>query len=248
MPKIIAIVSHKGGTGKTSLVQNIAYELSEENKVLVVDLDPQSNLTIGCGLDPNEERLTIYQAMHEPTETPHAIVELDNFDILPADLDLAFAELQFAAHYDRNDKLKHTLKAVEDGYDYIFIDTPPNLGFFAFNALTAATEAIITLQCQPYAFRALDSTLQLIELVQKGNPALGVKAIVLTIYDKRLSLTKSVEKIARSRFGDLIPQTVIPINISIAEATLDGVPVGVYAKRSTGARAYKELAKELFYG
>lgn len=248
MSSIIAIVSHKGGTGKTSLVQNLAYELSLNHRVLAVDFDPQSNLTIGCGLDPNEERLTVYQAMHKPNDTPKAIVELDHFDILPADLDLAFAEMQFASDYDRNDKLKNALAVVSDQYDYILIDTPPNLGFFAFNALTPANEAMITLQCQPYAFRALDSTLKLIDLVQKGNQTLNIKAIVLTLYDKRLTLTKSVESVARRRFGPLIPETVIPINISIAEATLDGEPVAVYASRSTGAAAYHELRKELFNG
>ncbi len=248
MTSTIAIVSHKGGTGKTSLVQNLAYELSLDHSVLVVDFDPQSNLTIGCGLDPNDERLTVYQAMDNPNESAKAVVELEHFDILPADLDLAFAEMQFSSHYDRNDKLKNALSVVKDQYDYILIDTPPNLGFFAFNALTAANEAMITLQCQPYAFRALDSTIKLIELIQKGNSKLTMKAIVLTLYDKRLSLTKSVESVARGRFGELIPQTVIPVNISIAEATLDGEPVAVYARRSTGAAAYKELAKELFNG
>lgn len=248
MSENIAIISHKGGTGKTSLVQNLSYELGTEKKVLAVDLDPQSNLTIGCGLDPSEERLTVYHAMHEPEQTADAIISLDHFDLLPASLDLAFSEQQFAGHYDRNDKLKDVLSQVDQNYDYILIDSPPNLGFFAFNALTAASQTLITLQCQPYAFRALDSALQLVQLVQKTNPALNIKSVILTMYDRRVTLTKSVENAARGRFGDLIAETIIPINISIAEATLDGVPVAVYAPRAAGTEAYHNLAKELFDG
>ncbi len=247
MSAIIAIVSHKGGTGKTSLVQNLAYELLPK-RVLVVDLDPQANLTIGCGLDPGDDRLTVFHALHAPAKTSDIVVPLDHFDILPANLDLALAEQQFAGHYDRNDRLKDVLQSVPGRYDYILIDSPPSLGFFAFNTLTAATQAIAALQCQPYAYRALDGTLQLIQLVQKGNAALRLEAIVLTMYDRRVTLTQSVDEIARNRFGALIPQTVIPVNIAIAEATLDGAPVAVYAPRSTGAQAYRALAKELFHG
>ena len=246
MIEIIAAVSHKGGTGKTSLVQNLAYELAKDYQVMVVDLDPQSNLTIGCGLDPGEDRPTIYQALYDPAVTAEAIVNLSPFDILPANLDLALAEQTFAGHYDRNDKLKDVLQTIEGRYDYILIDSPPSLGFFAFNTLTAATLAIATLQCQPYAYRALDGTLQLVELVLKGNPALQLKAIVLTMYDRRVSLTKSVEDVARNRFADLIPQTVIPVNVAIAEATLHGTPVAQYDPNATGAQAYRDLAQELF--
>ena len=247
MPEIIAIVSHKGGTGKTSLLQNMAYELAQMGRVLVVDLDSQASLTIGCGLDPGDERPTVFQAMINPAEVD-ARVQLPYFDILPSNLDLALAEQQFAGHYDRNDKLRDVLLTVQDSYDYLLIDSPPTLGFFAFNTLTAATQVIVPLQCQPYPYRALDSTLQLIDLVKKGNPTLSLQAIVLTMYDKRLTLTRSVENAARNRFGNLIPQSVIPINIAIAEATLDGVPVAVYAPSSQGAKAYQALTKELFDG
>lgn len=248
MTEIVAIISHKGGTGKTSLVQNLAHELTQTRRVLAVDLDPQSNLTIGSGFDLLEDRPTILQAMHAPQTTADTILQTASYSLLPASLDLALADQQFAGHYDRNDKLRDALAQVEDRFDLILIDGPPNLGFFAFNALTAATQAIVPLQCQPYAFRALDGTLQLIDLVRKGNRRLHLQAVVLTMYDRRVTLTGSVEAAARERFGDLVPQTVIPVNVSVAEATLDGVPVAVYDPRSAGAAAYRALAKELFHG
>ncbi|MEZ4868181.1 MAG: ParA family protein [Caldilineaceae bacterium] len=250
MTEIIAVVSHKGGVGKTSLVQNLGFELARQaQRVLLVDLDPQSNLTIGWGLDPSDERPTIYHAMSEPRETANAVIPLpQDLALLPANLDLALAEQRFAGFYDRNDKLKDALAPIRDHYDYILIDSPPNLGFFAFNALTAATQALIPLQCQPYAYRAVDNTLQLIQLVQKGNPGLRIKAIVLTMVDRRLTLTRSVENAARQRFGDLVAQTTIPLNVAVAEATLDGAAVAHYAPNSTGALAYQALAEELYRG
>lgn len=248
MTEIVAVISHKGGTGKTSLVQNLAYELAQTRRVLAVDLDPQSNLTIGSGFELLEERPTVLHAMHAPATTADTIVQSASYALLPASLDLALADQQFAGHYDRNDRLKDALAQVTDRYDVILIDGPPNLGFFAFNALTAATQVIVPLQCQPYAFRALDGTLQLIDLVRKGNRQLRLQAIVLTMYDRRVTLTASVERAARERFGSLIPQAVIPVNVAIAEATLDGVPVALYDSRSSGALAYAALAKELFDG
>jgi len=248
MTQIVAVISHKGGTGKTSLVQNLAHELAQTRRVLAVDLDPQSNLTIGSGFDLLEDRPTVLHAMHAPETTADTILQTASYSLLPASLDLALADQQFAGHYDRNDKLKDALLRVADRFDVILIDGPPNLGFFAFNALTGATQVIVPLQCQPYAFRALDGTLQLIDLVRKGNKELRLQAVILTMYDRRVTLTASVEAAARQRFGELVSQTVIPVNVSIAEATLDGVPVAVYDPRSTGALAYAALAKELFDG
>ncbi len=246
MTQTIAIVSHKGGTGKTSLVQNMGYALGKKGRVLLVDFDPQSNLTVGSGIEPSEERLTVFHALHDATVTPSAIIERPYYHLLPANLDLALGEQQFAAHYDRNNKLQDAIRAVQANYDYVLIDSPPSLGFFAFNALTAAQQVLIPLQCQPYALRAVDSTLQLVDLVSKNKRELMVKAIVLTMYDRRVALTKSVETAARDRFGSLIPRTTIPVNVAIAEAGLAGQPVAVYAKNSTGAKAYTNLTEELY--
>jgi chromosome partitioning protein len=242
--EIIAIVSHKGGTGKTSLVQNLAHELAGQ-RVLIVDMDPQANLTLACRFDPGANHPTIFHALQQPEETLRALVHLPHFDLLPANLDLALAEMLFANAPDRNDKLKDALAPVAGRYDYILIDGPPSMGFYAFNALTAASAAIVPVQCQPFAYRGMDSTLQLIQLVQQTNPTLRLQGIVLTLYDKRLSLTRSVETMIRNRFGKLVAQTVIPLNVAIAEATLDGVSVAEYAPHSAGAHAYSALAKEL---
>ncbi len=247
MSEVIAVVSHKGGTGKTSLVQNLAYEYgkSDPSSVLVVDFDPQSNLTAGSGLIPQDLNYTVFHGINQPKECEKGIVSGPYYDILPANLDLAIADQRFAGDKDRNDKLGKALSTISSRYRLIFIDSPPNLSFFAFNTLTAANQVIIPLQCQPYAYQAIDSTMKLVELVQEKNPNLSLKSIVLTMYDKRLSLSKSLKDITRRRFKTQVAKTVIPINVSIPEAILDHAPVGAYAPRSTGARAYKGLAKEL---
>ena len=246
MGRVIAVLSHKGGTGKTALVQNIGYELSQRGRVLLVDFDPQSNLTVGCGVEPGTLDRAILHALHDSAETPTIVQPLPFGDLLPATLDLALAEQQFAAHYDRNNKLEDAVRAVQQEYDYVLIDTPPSLGFFAFNSLTAADEVLIPLQCQPYALRAVESTLQLVKLVQRNKSNLAVKAIVLTMYDRRIALTKSVEEAARTRYGTQVATATVPVNVAIAEAGLAGKPVGIYAASSRGAKAYATLTEELY--
>jgi chromosome partitioning protein len=247
MTHTLAVASQKGGVGKTSLTQNLGAELARAGKtVLVVDFDPQSNLTSGWGLDPVIERPTIYTAMLDPQQTLSCIIHhRPGVDLIPANLDLAGAELQFLAAVDRNTKLKKALQTVQGRYDYILIDGPPSLGFFTVNALVAADDVVIPLQCQVYAYKAIDQLLGIIHQVQEINPRLRLSTLVLTMYDARNSLTTSVEEMARQRFGDLVTKTVIPINVRVAEAPLDGVSVGEYEPTSKGAEAYRQLAKEV---
>lgn len=247
MTRIVAIVSQKGGVGKTSLAQNLGAELAiAGKKVLLVDFDPQSNLTTGWGFDPGEERPTIYEAMLDHDRVQACIVHRQqNLDLIPGNLDLAGAERQFTGDFDRNSKLKDALASITDRYDFILIDCPPSLGFYTANALVAATEVIVPMQCQFYAFKMLDPLLELVQQAQKVNPRLRVSAIVPTMHDVRNSLTAPVEEAARDKFGKLVTKTVIPVNIRIADAPLHGIPVGEHDTRSKGAQAYRELAQEV---
>ena len=204
MTKIIAIVSQKGGVGKTSLTQNLGAELALLGcRVLLVDFDPQSNLTTGWGIDPGEERPTSYTVMLESAQAKSAIINVrPNLDLIPANLDRSGAELQFINAIDRNYKLRKLLTPLASSYDYVLIDSPPSLGFFTINALVAATDIMIPLQCQAYAYKAVDQLFQIVEQVMEINEKLQLTAIVLTMYDVRNSLTMSVEEAARNRFGD----------------------------------------------
>lgn len=247
MTRIVAVVSQKGGVGKTSLVQNLGAELAAAGRnILLIDFDPQSNLTTGWGVDPAGGRFTIYDAMTDPKTAKATVINLrPHLDLIPANLDLAGAELAFINAIDRNYKLKKAIFPLASRYDLILIDGPPSLGFFTVNALTAGTEILIPLQVHPYAYKAVDQLLNIIQQVQEINPPLRLNGIVLTMYDQRNSLTAAIEEAARQRFGELVFHTVIPINVRIAEATLDGVSVGEYEINSSGAKAYKSLATEV---
>lgn len=247
MTRIIAVVSQKGGVGKTSLVQNIGSELAlAQRRVLLIDFDPQSNLTTGWGLNPTENRATVYDALSNPKLTASAILPIrKNLDLLPANLDLAGAELAFINAIDRNSKLRKALAPIIHEYDIILIDNPPSLGFFTVNALAAANEYLVPLQVHPYAYKAIDQLLDIVEQVQEINANLQLIGITLTMYDRRNSLTDAIEDAARSRFGSLVLETVIPINVRIPEATLDGISVGEYESSSSGAIAYHNLAMEV---
>ncbi len=247
MTKILSIVGQKGGIGKTSMVQNLSAELAKLGKrVLTVDFDPQSNLTMGWGVDPDDVPATIYDALTDASLTASAILQIrPNLDLIPANLDLSAAEMAFVQAMDRNHRLKKALATISDQYEFILIDGPPSLGFFTVNAMVAANQLLIPLQVHPYAYKALDQLLAIVEQVLEINPNLTPNGIALTMHDRRNSLTAAIEDAARDRFGELVYDTVIPINVRIPEATLEGVSVGEYEVSSAGAGAYKSLAEEV---
>jgi chromosome partitioning protein len=247
MTRTIAVASQKGGVGKTSMVQNLGLELARlGSRVLLVDFDPQSNLTIGFGFDADAERLTVFDALQDPSKAKETILEVrPKLDLIPASLDLAAAELTFVnAITDRHAKLKNMLTQCDD-YDIVLIDCPPSLGFFTVNGLSAATEVLIPLQCHVYPFKALDQLLPIVEEVQRVNPDLSLGGIALTMWDPRNNLTQAVEENVRTRFGKRVFKTQIPINVRVAEAPLDGLCVTELEASSKGAIAYAALAREV---
>lgn len=249
MTRIIAIVSQKGGVGKTATAQNLGWELAQSGqRTLLIDFDPQSNLTSGFGINLTEPRLTVYDAMREPDKANQCVEHLaDHLDLLPANLDLAGAELQLGnlMFAERNSWLRGALKPLVDQYDFVLIDAPPSLGFYTTNALYAANETLIPLQCEYLAFMAMEQLFWIIGEIQKRHPALKKHRIVLTMRDGRINLSKDLEEEARETFADMVYQTAIPENVSIKEAPVFGQAVGLYRKNSSGAKAYRQLAKEV---
>lgn len=249
---IITIASQKGGTGKSATTVNLSYELSQlGKKVLAVDFDSQGNATSGIGLRPRQLRYTVYNALQEPDRVRDFIFSTElGVDVLPSNLHLAGAELKLGMQMqaDRTTWLSDALTDVRDEYDYIIIDCPPALGFYTVNALYAADSVLVPLQVEYYAYDALPGLFDLIRDIQKRKrrrrERLDVAGILLTMYDRRVGLTADIEQIAREQYGDLVFKTTIPRNIKIAESAIDGVPVSEYNGKTTGAHAYRELAKE----
>jgi len=248
--RIIATASQKGGTGKTASTLNLGAALALEYRrsVLLVDIDPQANLTMGLGVDPYEAKPTIYEVLLQHRDGISRAIqstEIECLDLVPSTLDLAGAALELAGRFGREWLLRRALADVEGRYDFVIIDTPPSLGLFTQNALVAASEVLIPLQVQVYALKALPQIQRVIEIVREQNTALHVMGVVLTMYDRRNRLTEEVESSVRSALGSLVCKTVIPINVRLAESPAAGQPVLLYAPKSRSAVAYRELAKEV---
>lgn len=249
MGRIIAVANQKGGVAKTTTAINLSASLAlTEKRVLLIDLDPQGNATSGVGIDCDTLKMSVYDLLIGRKVFSELKIKTDvpYLDLLPASIDLVGAEIELADMQGRETILKVALQEISDPYDYIIIDCPPALGFLTLNALTAADSLLVPLQCEYYALEGLKLLLRTMELVQRSfNPALKIEGIVLTMYDNRNNLNRQVSEEVNKHFAAQVFKSVIPRNITLAEAPSYGKPVLFYNALSRGAQAYIELAQEV---
>lgn len=249
MAKILTITNQKGGVGKTTTCVNLAASLAATKKrVLLIDLDPQGNATMGSGIDKHQLESSAYEVLiGEKTAAESIIHEVPcGYDVIGANGDLTAAEVELLQLPRREFRLKMALLPLADSYDYILIDNPPSLNLLTVNALSASSGVLIPMQCEYYALEGISALIGTIEKINKRlNPELKIEGILRTMFDPRMSLTKDVSTHLVEYFGDKVYRTVIPRNVRLAEAPSHGLPVLQYDKQSRGSQAYLALAGEL---
>jgi chromosome partitioning protein len=248
--RIVAIANQKGGVGKSTTAVSLGAALAELGfRILVVDLDPQGNASTGMGIRHEARGVTVYDVVLSEAPVESAIVptSVKHLDAVPSTIDLAGAEIELVSQFSRETRLKKALVPVGEGrYDFIFLDCPPSLGLLTINALTAAEELIVPIQCEYYALEGLGQLLRNVNLVQQNiNPELRLTGIVMTMFDPRTKLSEQVVQEVRRFFGEVVYDVVIPRTVRLSEAPGFGQPITVYDPRSKGAESYRQLAQEV---
>lgn len=250
--RVFAVANQKGGVGKTTATVNLSACFAEEQfKTLIVDLDPQANATTGVGLDPRSLDGSIYDVLLQNVALDEIIepTMIKGLHIAPSNLDLAGAEIELVTAFSRERRLRDAMSEALTGYDLIIIDCPPSLGLLTINGLTAADEVIVPVQTEYFALEGLTQLVKNIGMVQRSlNPSLELAKLILTMYDARTNLSRDVAREVRAHYGDKVCWQVVPRTVRLSEAPSFGQPIILYDSSSKGAKAFRDLAKEVLRG